>query len=88
MDWVTFVSVTFTVLGIYTGLGLVIALFLAFFAIGKLDPAAKDGTWGFRLLIIPGLVALWPLMLMRLVRGINTPPVEHNAHRNRAGGKA
>ena len=35
---------------------------------GRLDPAARAGTWGFRLLIVPGSVLLWPLLAVRLGR--------------------
>ena len=31
------------------------------------DPSAKDGTWGFRVLIAPGIVALWPVMLAKVL---------------------
>lgn len=51
---------------------------------GKIDPVAKHGTWGFRVLIFPGVVAFWPLLLSRWVRGVTHPPPECNAHRNAA----
>jgi len=35
---------------------------------GKLDPGARDGTWGFRLAILPGSIVLWPLLLWLTVR--------------------
>ena len=28
--------------------------------VGRVDPAAASGTWGFRVLILPGAAALWP----------------------------
>jgi len=49
--------------------------------VGRLDPHAGQGSWGFRLLILPGAMALWPLLLQRWVRGMNVPPEENNAHR-------
>jgi hypothetical protein len=33
---------------------------------GRLDPAARAGTWGFRAMILPGAVLLWPLLAARL----------------------
>jgi len=55
-------------LAIYLWTGVLFAL--AFVAIGitRLDPAAKGSSWGFRLLIVPGAVALWPWLLARWVR--------------------
>jgi len=34
---------------------------------GRLDPAARTGTLGFRLLIVPGTVLLWPWLARRLL---------------------
>jgi hypothetical protein len=40
---------------------------IAFVSVGvrTLDPAAEDSGIGFRLIIFPGVAALWPLLLMR-----------------------
>jgi hypothetical protein len=44
----------------------------------RFDEAAARGGPGFKLLILPGLVALWPLIVARLrARG---PAPEMNAH--------
>ena len=48
---------------------------------GRLDPVAAHGTRGFRLLILPGAVLLWPLLALRLLRGDTAPPMERTAHR-------
>ena len=50
---------------------------------GRLDPVAAHGTRGFRLLILPGVVLLWPLLAFRLLRGDTRPPMERTAHRRR-----
>ena len=68
-------------LGTYAVAGLVFAVPFVWRFVGTLDPAAQHGTVGFRLLIVPGVVALWPLLLVRLVRGAQAPPDEWNAHR-------
>jgi hypothetical protein len=86
MDAIALVSLLVTLAGVYLAMGLLFALFMAFAGVGKIDPAAKEGTWGFRLLIIPGMTVFWPMMLMRLIKGISTPPVERNQHRDQAGG--
>ena len=36
--------------------------------VGQLDPAAARATWGFRVLVFPGVVLFWPLFAVRLVR--------------------
>lgn len=53
---------------VYLGLGLVVALPMALRGVDRLGPAAAAGSWGFRVLAIPGLMALWPLALTRWFR--------------------
>ena len=67
--------------GVYLAVGLVFALPFLIRWVRRVDPAAEGGTLGFRILIIPGTVLLWPLLAERLVRGITVPPEERNAHR-------
>ena len=71
-------------LGIYLLCGLVFAIPFVLVGAGKIDPHAKHGSWGFRLLIIPGTMALWPLLARRWLKGVNEPPEENNAHRRAA----
>jgi hypothetical protein len=52
----------------YVGLGGAFALVFAWRWAGRLDAAAEHGTWGFRVLILPGVIALWPLLVVRLLR--------------------
>jgi hypothetical protein len=68
----------------YVGAGLVVAVPLVWAGIPRLDPAARGTTWGFRAIIIPGVVLLWPLLVARLAAGSTHPPREQNAHRRRA----
>jgi hypothetical protein len=53
---------------VYLGVGLLFALPFAARWAGRLDPAAAAGTWGFRLLILPRAMLLWPLLLYRVLR--------------------
>jgi hypothetical protein len=66
---------------IYLGLGLIFALFFVTKGVGKIDPTAKDGTIVFRLLIIPGTMAFWPLLAKRWWQKMAEPPEEKNPHR-------
>ena len=67
--------------GFYLICGLVFAVPFAFRGAGKIDPHAAHGTWGFRLLIIPGTILLWPMLAQRWLKGVHEPPEEKNAHR-------
>ena len=50
---------------VYGSLGLVFALPFVFVGVSRVDPAAGRSPWGFRLLILPGVVGLWPVMLVK-----------------------
>ena len=70
--------------GAYLGLGFVFALFFASIGVRRVDPSAAGASFGFRLLIIPGVTALWPFFALRLASRRNHPPLERNAHRRAA----
>ena len=73
-----------TALGVYAGLGLLFAIPFVLRGVGSVDPVAREGTRGFRLLILPGVVALWPIFARRLLTGQSIPPIECNPHRDAA----
>jgi hypothetical protein len=68
--------------GVYLLVGTLVAIAFVFRGAGKIDPAAARGSLGFRLAILPGCIALWPLMLMFWRRGHGK--TERNAHRDLA----
>ena len=61
--------------------GLVFAIPFVLVGVNKIDPHAAHGSWGFRVLIIPGTMFLWPLLARRWLKGIHEPPEENNPHR-------
>lgn len=69
------------ILGIYLLCGLVFAVPFVVVGVKRIDPHALHGNWGFRLLIFPGAMALWPLLLRRWMSGVHEPPEECTAHR-------
>jgi hypothetical protein len=54
-------------LAIYGAIGFLFALAFLTFGIGRIDPAARGTGLGFRLVILPGVVVLWPLLLARWI---------------------
>lgn len=64
----------------YLLIGLPIAAAFVTRGAARVDPAAADTTWGFRLAILPGCIALWPWVIARWRRGA-AMPTEQNAHR-------
>jgi glycerol uptake facilitator-like aquaporin len=53
--------------GLYAGTGVVVATVFAVRGVVRVDPAARSASWAFRLLILPGAAALWPLVLRRWI---------------------
>ncbi len=76
-------AITLT-LALYAALGFAFAIPFAARGASRLDPAAREGTIGFRILIVPGAAAFWPLLLRRWLRGDVAQPEERNAHRKAA----
>ena len=63
-----------TGLGLYALIGAVFALFFVFWGVARIDPAANTMPLQARMLIFPGVAALWPLMLIKLFTQ-KEPPV-------------
>lgn len=59
---------------LYLLAGLIVASFYVWRGVGLVDPAARGTSPGFRLLIIPGCAALWPVVLMQWIRVEPLPP--------------
>ena len=54
--------------GLYTAMGLVFACAFLTRGISRVDPVSKGSGVGFRLIILPGVAALWPMLLTRWIR--------------------
>lgn len=72
----TTASVIVAIFGVYLALGVLVGLAYMFGGAGRIDPAAKGKGLPLRarLLVFPGIVGLWPLMLGKLVTQ-KEPPV-------------
>ncbi|MEM9021105.1 MAG: hypothetical protein AAGC44_11115 [Planctomycetota bacterium] len=52
-------------MGGYVLVGTVLGILFVFKGISRVDPAADGGPTVFRMLILPGVVGLWPVMLRK-----------------------
>ena len=55
-------------LALYGLAGAVFAVAFVLFGIHHVDPVAEHAPFGFRLIVMPGVAALWPLLLGRWLR--------------------
>lgn len=58
------------VFGFYALVGALFAAAFVTAGIDRVDPVAKHAPAGFRLIVMPGVAALWPLLLTRWIRSI------------------
>ena len=65
---------------IYLAIGILFAVWFATRGVAKLDDAAKDTGFGFRLIVFFGAIAFWVLLARRLAKGTKRP-AEKTAHR-------
>lgn len=52
----------------YLACGAIFAVPFLWRWVERLDPLAAHGTLGFRALVCPGVTALWPLFVIRVIR--------------------
>ena len=52
----------------YTAAGLVVGLVFVTLGVPRIDPATRGTSAAFRLLILPGTVALWPVLAAKWAR--------------------
>lgn len=68
---------------IYLVAGLLFAIPFVARGVDRIDPVVRESSWGFRLIILPGVVALWPVLARRWITGM-PPREERNPHRDAA----
>lgn len=72
MDTVVYMVVL--VAGLYLLAGAVFAIFFLIKGITKMDTSAHGSGWGFRLIILPGTIALWPVLLSKWMKSKKLKP--------------
>lgn len=62
------VSAILLVMLIYAAVGALFAVPFVWWGMERVDLAARSAPWTFRLLVLPGVAALWPLMTLKWYR--------------------
>ena len=60
--------------GVYFLIGLLFAVPFAWRGAPRLDAAAEEGSLGFRILILPGAAALWPVLARKWRAALRDDP--------------
>jgi hypothetical protein len=71
-------------LALYAGAGLLFALVFLARGVERVDPGAHGATLGFRLVLLPATIVLWPWLWRRWRHADGKPAIESNAHRRAA----
>jgi hypothetical protein len=61
----------------YIGAGLLFALVFLSVGVQRIDDAARGASLGFRLLVLPGVTLLWPLLAWRWWRAASARGAGH-----------
>lgn len=76
------IEIALAIWAVYLLIGLLFGMAFVIKGVTRIDATAREGaSWGFRLLILPGSIALWPLMAKRWFGGSTEAPEERSPHR-------
>jgi len=64
----TFAIIFSWVFLIYMMIGFLFALWFVTKGVGQMDEVAQEVSWWFRLFILPGSMALWPILLIKWLK--------------------
>jgi len=68
-------SLVLALAALYAVLGFLFAIPFHIGGMVRLDPAARGTSPWFRLLVTPGVIALWPVLLAKWMRRMRRPPL-------------
>ena len=67
------INIVLVTVGAYLICGFIFAIPFIIKGVTAIDPDGAHGTkWGFRLIIIPGTMVFWPLLLKKWIKALKT----------------
>ncbi|MEL6919319.1 MAG: hypothetical protein AAFO99_16525 [Bacteroidota bacterium] len=63
----TIITIFLMTLGIYVGIGLFFAIYFFFKGAFQIDELIAESKWTVRLLLLPGAMGLWPVLLLKII---------------------
>ena len=64
----TIIYIILVIVAVYLFAGLLFAIPFVLKGVDKIDDGAHGSKWGFRIIIIPGTMVFWPLLLKRWLK--------------------
>ena len=71
------ISIILIVLAVYLAIGFLFAIPFVIKGIHKVDEGSHEGSIGFRIIIIPGTMVFWPLLLKKWIKANATETQKH-----------
>lgn len=65
------ITILLIIVAVYLAAGLVFAIPFVIKGVTEIDEGTHGSTWGFRIIIIPGTIVFWPLLLKRWLKASN-----------------
>ncbi len=62
-----FIQVFLSLFGVYCAIGLLFGIYFFTKGAAKLDELIPESKWTVRLLLIPGAIGLWPVLLVKII---------------------
>lgn len=69
------VTIILSLIGFYLLAGLIFAIPFLIKGVTAIDEGATGSKWGFRLIILPGTMVFWPLLLRKWIKAKNNDKV-------------
>ncbi len=66
------IDIILSLLGLYFGIGLLFGLYFFFKGAFQLDELISESKWTVRLLVVPGAIGLWPILLLKIINKLRT----------------
>ena len=65
---ITIINIFLAILGIYFTIGLLFGMYFLFKGATKIDPIMADSKKKVRVLLLPGVIATWPLLISKVFK--------------------
>jgi len=65
---ITIVSFFLIAIAVYLFAGIVFTIFFQAKGLSKIDEGVHGSSWGFRIIIIPGCIIFWPVLLEKWIK--------------------